>query len=325
MAEDPTRPRIHFLPPAGWMNDPNGTIYHNGYYHVFYQHNPYDDTWRDLHWGHARSKDLVSWEHLPIALVPSKAHDERSCYSGSCCVTDGGVPTIFYTRVRPLPEREPREQWAATSDDEMIMWTRHPRNPMLTDHHGGPAIKGNWRDPFVFRTEGRTFLVITAQLAESAGEDFAVLLYEALDGELEEWVFRNIILRKPGYELSFPECPNFFPMGDEWVLLTSPYKPVEYHIGTFNLSTYTFSPRTHGRLDAGIDYYATNTAHAPDGRLILFAWIRWVPEGPRVERMPFRTARVPPRRTSSADLTPGTGAPEPAGNGDSSVGNGRRR
>lgn len=280
VVHDPTRPLCHFLPPSGWMNDPNGTVYHNGYYHVFYQHNPYGDTWHALHWGHARSRDLVNWEHLPIALWPSDKHGEQSCYSGSCLIRQDGVPMLFYTRVQPKPEKHPREQWAATSDEEMIVWNRHESNPMLTVHEqGGPSIKGNWRDPYLFETEGRTFLVITAQLAESAGEDFGILLYEAADAQLDHWVFRNILLRKPGYELSFPECPNFVQLADQWVLLTSPYKPVEYHVGTFNLSTYTFTPHSHGRLDMGIDYYATNTAWAPDRRAILFAWIRGFRKG----------------------------------------------
>ena len=68
---DALRPAYHFLPPAYWMNDPNGTIYHDGWYHLFYQHNPYGDEWGYFHWGHARSRDLVHWEHLPIALSPS--------------------------------------------------------------------------------------------------------------------------------------------------------------------------------------------------------------------------------------------------------------
>ena len=71
-ASDPTRPAYHFHPPAGWMNDPNGTIYHSGWYHLFYQHNPFGDRWGSIHWGHARSRDLVRWEHLPIALGPNR-------------------------------------------------------------------------------------------------------------------------------------------------------------------------------------------------------------------------------------------------------------
>ncbi len=274
-AGDPTRPTYHFLPVAGWMNDPNGTIHRSGWFHLFYQHNPYADVWNTIHWGHARSRDLVNWEHLPIALFPSRDLGEDSCFSGCCTITPAGQPVIFYTKVGPRPEHAPREQWAALGDEELLAWKKHPRNPILTvDNHGGPAIKGDWRDPYVFHTEGRTFMVVAATLADKAGGDFVVLLYESADPELSRWTFRNILIRKPGYEMSFFECPNFVKFGDRWMLLVSPYKPVEYYTGTFNLSTYTFAPSTHGRLDSGMDYYATNTAEAPDGRIILFGWVR---------------------------------------------------
>lgn len=92
--QDPYRPEYHFLPPAQWMNDPNGTIFYKGEFHVFYQHNPYGTSWGHMHWGHAKSKDLVHWEHLPIALAPSKEKGEKHCFSG-CCIINGGTPTII--------------------------------------------------------------------------------------------------------------------------------------------------------------------------------------------------------------------------------------
>ena len=67
---DPTRPAWHFGPPAYWMNDPNGVCWHEAWCHLFYQHNPHGDAWADMHWGHARSRDLIHWEHLPLALRP---------------------------------------------------------------------------------------------------------------------------------------------------------------------------------------------------------------------------------------------------------------
>src|SRR5580765_20545 len=96
---DPTRPVYHFRPPANWMNDPNGPIYHKGYYHMFYQHNPYGDKWGNMHWGHARSRDLVRWEHLPIALWPSKEAGEEHVFSGCALINDQGQPMIFYTSI----------------------------------------------------------------------------------------------------------------------------------------------------------------------------------------------------------------------------------
>ena len=92
LAADPHRPRYHFLPPAHWMNDPNGLIQWQGAYHLFYQYSPDGVGSGIKHWGHARSADLVHWEHLPIALSPTPGGpDKDGCWSG-CAVDDGGVP-----------------------------------------------------------------------------------------------------------------------------------------------------------------------------------------------------------------------------------------
>ena len=98
LANDPYRPRYHFLAPANFMGDPNGPIFWNGEYHLFYQYNPdgaYDDA-RRMHWGHAVSKDLLHWSDLPIALAPSPDGPDRSgCFSGAAFDWDG-VPAIIY-------------------------------------------------------------------------------------------------------------------------------------------------------------------------------------------------------------------------------------
>ena len=100
-AMDMHRPRYHFLPPANWMNDPNGLIQWQGKVHMFYQHNPDAPFWALMHWGHAVSEDGVHWTHLPIALAPtSGGPDKDGCFSG-CAVDNDGVPTLVYTGVRP--------------------------------------------------------------------------------------------------------------------------------------------------------------------------------------------------------------------------------
>ena len=88
------RPIFHFMPEKNWMNDPNGVVFYKGEYHLFYQYNPNGDQWGTIHWGHAKSKDLVHWEHLPIALYPSNDKGELHCFSG-CAVINDGEPTIF--------------------------------------------------------------------------------------------------------------------------------------------------------------------------------------------------------------------------------------
>ena len=167
---DPTRPVCHFRPPAQWMNDICGAIYHNGYYHIFYQYDPFTgDRWGDDYtaWAHARSKDLVHWEDLPWAFVPMKDRGEMRCNSG-CVTRDGnGRPMIFYTFVPErsfVPERGDatrlgkREQWGVIPlDDDLIEWRRVKDGPLMAaGMNGVPAeVNGGWSDPFVFRADGR--------------------------------------------------------------------------------------------------------------------------------------------------------------------------
>lgn len=240
-AADPLRPVYHFRPPAQWTNDPNGTIYHDGWYHLFYQHNPFAPQWGPMYWGHARSRDLVRWEHLPIALAPSHELGETHCYSGCAAVNGQGQPLLFYTSVSlgkndqgKNVQTRPCEQWAAVSDD-WIAWRKHPGNPMLPPQ---PDFREDWRDPFFFRHEGRAFIVVGM-----CGPGTA--LYEAEDDTLSRWTYRGLIS-----DLS-AECPNFFPLQGKFVYLSSPFNAVEYRVGDFDLSL-TPGPSPSGRGETDI-------------------------------------------------------------------------
>lgn len=271
---DAARPVYHFRPPAQWMNDPNGTIYHDGWYHLFYQHNPYGDSWGAMHWGHARSKDLVRWEHQPIALFPATDKGEKSCFSGCAAVNGAGTPMIFYTSVG---DRDP-EQWAAVGSPDLTDWQRHDSNPLLTVRSHGDIDVSEWRDPFVFTHDGRTCMLVGGKLSTRNGGDPVCLIYEAEDGGLAQWAYRGILYRHPHREYPHLECPNICRLGDKWVLITAfELTRVEYAVGTIDWNTWSFTAESTGTLDHALTvsrgFYATNLFHTPDGRTVLMGWV----------------------------------------------------
>jgi beta-fructofuranosidase len=264
--DDPNRPAYHFQPPANWNNDPNGMLFYDGYYHMFYQHNPYGDRWDWMHWGHARSKDMVYWEHLPIALWPSVEKGENHCFSGSGFIKDDGKPILFYTSIG----HENPEHWAALPlDNQLKQWEKHTANPIIVmKDHGGQFID-DWRDPFLFREGNEIYMVIGGH---PRGKKGSIMMYKALNAELIEWNYLGSPFE--GEEGNW-ECPNFFKVGDKYVLIYSPHGQVEYYTGTMDFENIHFNFETHGIIDNGSDwnYYAPNTLQKEDGRRILFGWI----------------------------------------------------
>ncbi|QHT62827.1 glycoside hydrolase family 32 protein [Paenibacillus lycopersici] len=261
------RPTYHFMPERNWMNDPNGTIFYEGHYHLFYQYNPYGDQWGTIHWGHARSADLVHWEHLPIALYPSNELGEVHCFSG-CAVYDGAEPRIFYTSIGDGERNAATgaEQWTATSADGLLTWTKHPDNPVLTsDLHGGLDIR-EWRDPFVWR-QGQEWLMVTGGAYEGKG---CVTIYKSAD--LLRWTFLNFLHIDP--EVALCECPLVYRQDDRYALIYSPGGIVKYLTGTMS-ADYRLVPDAQGIVDhAGWDgYYAPNLLIDDRNRCILFGWM----------------------------------------------------
>ncbi len=214
---DPERPAYHFHPPAQWNNDPNGTIQYKGWYHIFYQFNPYEAKWGHMHWGHARSRDLVNWEHLPIALWPSLEKGEEHVFSGAAIIGEGGRPVIFYTSIG---KRDPEQWMAVPEDDELIRWKKHPANPVLTTKLHTTYKVHEWRDPFLFRHAGGVYMVAGGNLDPRGGYG-EVQLYEARNRELTEWRHRGAIFRDPDRTVWNIECPNFFPLGGDSATATA--------------------------------------------------------------------------------------------------------
>ena len=277
--KDSTRPGYHFRPPAQWMNDICGAIYYKGCYHIFYQYNPFSgDRWGADYtlWAHARSRDLVHWEDLPWALLPMKDRGERRCNSGCVALDDHGRPMIFYTFV---PARQDatrlgkREHWGAIPlDDDLIRWRRVKDAPLMAAGMNGVSAEVNsgWSDPFVFRSDGRTF--VTFKSCDG-------LVCEAQNKELTQWKYAG---RMDGVD---GECPNFFTLQGKWVLLRST-SPPSYVVGEFDPETINFNMSgAAGVLDYGFGrnppkdrawtrgLYATNVFTDANGRRIMLGWV----------------------------------------------------
>lgn len=261
MSEDLHRPRYHFTAPANWINDPNGLCFHGGRYHLFYQYNPNAAKWGDIHWGHASSADLVQWRDEPLALAPSPGPDAGGCFSGSFALV-GGQPTLFYTGYTA----ERQVQCAATSED-LVRWRKHPERSLSEPPAGVDAQ--DFRDPYVFEHQGWWYMVLGASLNHERGQ---CLLYRSRDAR--QWEYRGPLFTAPDLRLGVMwECPNFFPIGDKWVLTVSLWLGLGAHAFVGRFENERFVPEWDGVLDVDAGAFAHLTLRAPDGRCLQWAWV----------------------------------------------------
>lgn len=277
------RPQYHFTPPVNWMNDPNGLVYYDGEYHLFYQHNPNGNEWGYMHWGHAVSKDLIHWEHLPIAIFPDEnSTDKERCtaFSGSAIVDkdnvlgkqNGDTKTLvaFYTS-------QHCGQRIAYSTDKGRTWKKYENNPIIPYDATDDA-----RDPKVFwhAPTQKYIMVLYRKLTENDNSK-GISIYTSEN--LTDWEWKSHI---PG----FFECPDLV----QFTVTNRPDETVwamfdgdgTYILGDFDGEM--FSPSS-GRMksDWGKNYYATQTwSNIPeaDGRTIQIAWMR----GGDYPEMPFK-------------------------------------
>lgn len=261
VAADPLYPKYHVAAPVGWMNDPH-PIYFQGAYHIFYQYSwlP-DDPYGGPHaWGHATSKDLLHWTHLPPAITPREhgVGEDRHIWSG-CLVNNGGVGTAVYTI-------ENIDIWTATSlDDRLEKFLKHPGNPVIQGPPPGLQIEGGMRDPWVWKEADGWYLVVGSGL--KSGQGALVLLYKSSD--LVHWQYLHPLFQGgPNQEGGFCECPGFFPLGGKHILTLS--NQATYLVGRYE--NHRFQPEHRGRLDFGRVYVPQSVAD-PKGRRILWGWV----------------------------------------------------
>lgn len=268
-------PSYHLAPQAGWMNDPNGLSWFDGYYHAFYQHYPHAPVWGPMHWGHARSRDMVNWEHLPIVLAPEGAEDKDGCYSGSA-VVDGDQLALIYTghkfHGQPCDDNLFQVQCLATSRDGVTF----QREGMVLDT---PQGVHHFRDPKVW-CEGEQWFMVVGARVDDIGE---VQLYRSDD--LRQWEYAGVIGRADADMGYMWECPDFFPLGDQRVLMFSPQGMAAkgyanrnlfqsgYLTGQWQIGGEFSVDQPFQEMDHGHDFYAPQSFETPDGRRIVIGWL----------------------------------------------------
>ncbi|MFZ1771053.1 MAG: glycoside hydrolase family 32 protein, partial [Caldilinea sp.] len=275
LAADPHRPHYHFLPPANWMNDPNGMIHWEGVFHLFYQYNPNGPFHGTIHWGHASSEDLVHWRDHPVALAPQPGGaDADGCWSG-CAVNDNGAPTFVYTGVQP------QTVCLAMSHDGLETWQQYAGNPVIAAPPAEIAAHcgDDFRDPYVWREEDGWWMVIGTRRAGVGG---LVLLYRSAD--LKQWEFVRVLLSgdEAGntrfYEGAMFECPNLLDFGERRALIIAAQDAAHrLHHAAYFAGPYRdhhFAPDTGGVLVHGHAFYAPQATRLDDGRIVMFGWLR---------------------------------------------------
>ncbi|MBB1568192.1 MAG: GH32 C-terminal domain-containing protein [Capnocytophaga sp.] len=268
------RPLYHFTPQYGWMNDPNGMVYADGTYHLFYQYNPYGARWGNMHWGHAISKDLVNWQYQPTAIAPDKL---GAIFSGSAVIDHdntagfgkGAMIAIFTSA------GERQTQSIAYSLDGGKTFTKYEGNPVLTD-----ANIIDFRDPKVF------WHAPSKQWVMSLATTQTITFYGSKN--FKEWTRLSEFGEGLGGHGGVWECPDLFPLTYEgktkWVLFVSinPGGPnggsaTQYFIGNFDGKTFTPDTMDYPLwLDYGRDNYAGVTwSNVPtaDGRRLFIGWM----------------------------------------------------
>jgi len=283
--KEPFRSQYHFTPERGWMNDPNGLVYNNGVYHLFYQYYPHATVWGPMHWGHATSTDLTRWEHKPVALYP----DENGLiFSGSAVVdkyntsgfgSNGQVPmvavyTYHFMQGEKIGRDDFQTQGIAFSLDNGETWTKYAGNPVI-----GNKGTRDLRDPKVFWHEATKSWIMTLV----AGNH--VKFYRSQN--LKDWGNISDFGIDQGAHGGVWECPDLFPLKvegsdkEKWVLIISignggpnGGSGTQYFVGDFDGTTFTSDQKEYKWLDWGTDNYAGVTYNqVPNGDRIFIGWM----------------------------------------------------
>ncbi|PWS27610.1 glycoside hydrolase [Pedobacter yonginense] len=277
------RPTYHFTSPSNWLNDPNGLIYLDGTFHLYFQHNPFENKWGHMSWGHAVSKDLVNWHNLPVAIPEKISKDTTTMIFSGSAVLDkdnvsgfgkGKAPVVaFYTA--DLPKQHNESQYMAYSTDGGLTFTNYNKNPIID------LNKKDFRDPNVWWHEASKQWIMTVAMVD----EHQVRIYGS--SNLKDW---NILsdFGKQGNQGSGWECPFMIPLAVDgnknnlkWVLVISLFGPkgptMQYFVGNFDGKVFKNDNDGDRTLliDDGDAFYAGIPWNdAPKNKKILLGWLQ---------------------------------------------------
>ena len=291
------KPHLHFTAPDHWINDPNGLIYYQGYYHIFYQHFPYASKWGTMHWGHAITKDFIHYQHLPIALYPSKHYDRNGCFSGSAIEKDNKL-YLYYTAIQYTKEN-PEYFHVQYSDDDLIasqallishdgltfdnQYDKHLILDVIKDSSLGS--QQHTRDPKVWKYQNKIHMVVGSKIPYEKGYHGEVLFYESEDGI--HFRYKNRFIDESIGDMW--ECPDIITIRHHYFMIFSPehinqppqpvsnavYMPISFDEDTMEvkrLGDYHY-------LDYGLDFYAPQTFLDEHQQKVMIGWLRMrIPE-----------------------------------------------
>ena len=303
------RPQVHFSPIENWINDPNGLVYHDGIYHLFYQYNPRGDMWGNIRWGHATSTDLLHWRHQPVA-IKAKSNQDALIFSGGAVHDFKNTSGLGVAGQSPLvalythsgQHGESQRQSLSYSLDGGIIWQDYAGNPVIPN----PGLK-DFRDPKVFWYEPLSLWVMLLAAGQS------IYIYHSQN--LISWQFISSFGERLGAHGGDWECPDLFPLavdGDynsiQWVMLVSinPGAPnggsaTQYFIGNFDGRVFSPIDRQTRWMDYGPDSYAGVTWESEPGKLVdrvLIAWMNNWNYALNLPTSPWRGQMTLPRTLS---------------------------
>ncbi len=282
------RPQAHFSAQRGWINDPNGMIYYNGEYHLYYQHNPYGWAWGNMHWGHAVSKDLVHWKELPEAIYPYTSIERDAAFSGSAVYDPKNTAGFRKNGIDPLIA-----VYTSTGRGECLKLS-YDNGKTFEEYAGNPILKHTGRDPKVFWYEpGNHWVMVVWNNGEtkkmSLGQEAVINQHHIFTSpDLKNWAFQS------GVE-GFFECPELFelpvieePGVSKWVMYDATGR---YVLGDFDGKKFSITQDLKQYDYGGGYFYASQTFNnTPDNRRVQVGWGRGIIHSD----MPFNQAMLFP-------------------------------